>query len=120
MHRGDTALGFFGVASGQVTIARHSGKGVMRILAVAGPGDLFGEPAFLTKRPRLTDALADGAAEIVCFNRTAFNKLLASEPKFAMLMMQSLASQLEELTKTVERSSPNHLVPGEYKTRSAA
>ncbi len=29
-----------------------------------------------------------------------------------------LAAELEELTKAVERSSPVHLEPGEYKTRN--
>ena len=29
-----------------------------------------------------------------------------------------LAAELEELTKAVERSSPMHLEPGEYKTRN--
>lgn len=43
-----------------------------------------------------------------------------TERRYLVAELQTLASQLEELTKTVERSSPNHLVPGEYKTRSAA
>ena len=30
-----------------------------------------------------------------------------------------LAAELEELTQAVERSSPSHLEPGEYKTRAA-
>ena len=42
------------------------------------------------------------------------------ERRFLVAELQTLASELEELTKTVERSSPNHLEPGEYKTRSAA
>ena len=43
-----------------------------------------------------------------------------NERRFLVAELQTLASELEELTKTVERSSPNHLEPGEYKTRSAA
>ena len=43
-----------------------------------------------------------------------------TERRYLVAELQTLASQLEELTKTVERSSPNHLEPGEYKTRSAA
>ena len=31
-----------------------------------------------------------------------------------------LAAELEELTQALERSSPMHVEPGEYKTRSAA
>jgi hypothetical protein len=34
--------------------------------------------------------------------------------------LQILAAELEELTQAVERSSPVHLTPGEYKTNTAA
>ena len=43
-----------------------------------------------------------------------------AERRFLVAELQTLATELEELTKTVERSSPNHLEPGEYKARSAA
>jgi hypothetical protein len=33
--------------------------------------------------------------------------------------LKTLAAELEELTKAVERSSPMHLEPGEYKTKAA-
>ena len=89
-------------------IARHSGNGAVRITGVGGPGDLFGERAFLTDRPRLADAVADGPAEIIHFSRPAFNKLLANEPKFAILIMRSLASQIELL---LERSDAERTLP---------
>jgi hypothetical protein len=34
--------------------------------------------------------------------------------------LKTLAAELEELTRAVERSSPVHLEPGEYKARGAA
>jgi len=34
--------------------------------------------------------------------------------------LQTLAAELEELTQAIERSSPMHVEPGEYKARSAA
>jgi tRNA U34 5-carboxymethylaminomethyl modifying GTPase MnmE/TrmE len=40
--------------------------------------------------------------------------------RFLVGELQTLAAELEELTKTVERSSPVHLDPGEYKAKSAA
>ena len=40
------------------------------------------------------------------------SKALAAE-------LQTLAAQLEDLTRAVERSSPSHLEPGEYKTAAA-
>jgi hypothetical protein len=39
--------------------------------------------------------------------------------RFLVGELQTLAAELEELTKAVERSSPVHVEPGEYKTRVA-
>ena len=42
-----------------------------------------------------------------------------SDPKALAAELQTLAAELEELTKAVERSSPMHLEPGEYRTAAA-
>ena len=39
--------------------------------------------------------------------------------RFLVGELQTLAAELEELTQAVERSSPVHVEPGEYKTRAA-
>ena len=41
------------------------------------------------------------------------------ERRFLVGELKTLAAELEELTKAVERSSPVHLEPGEFKTRVA-
>ena len=41
------------------------------------------------------------------------------DPKALAAELQTLAAELEELTRAVERSSPAHLDPGEYKTAAA-
>ena len=42
------------------------------------------------------------------------------ERRFLAAELKTLAAELEELTKTVELSSPMHLEPGEYKARNVA
>lgn len=42
-----------------------------------------------------------------------------ADPKALAAELQTLAAELEELTKAVERSSPSHLEPGEYRTAVA-
>ena len=42
-----------------------------------------------------------------------------TDPKALAAELQILAAELDELTKAVERSSPVHLEPGEYKTAAA-
>jgi len=43
-----------------------------------------------------------------------------SDPKALAAELQTLAAELEELTQAVERSSPVHVEPGEYKAGTAA
>ena len=45
--------------------------------------------------------------------------LADSDPKVLAAELQTLAAELEQLTKAVERSSPAHLEPGEYRTAVA-
>jgi hypothetical protein len=42
-----------------------------------------------------------------------------TDPMALAAELQTLAAELEELTRAVERSSPVHLEPGEYKTAAA-
>ena len=43
-----------------------------------------------------------------------------NERRFLIGELKTLSAELEELTRTVELSSPLHLEPGEYKARGAA
>jgi hypothetical protein len=49
----------------------------------------------------------------------ASQSIAEGERRFLVGELQTLAAELEELTKAVEKSSPAHLEPGEYKTRNA-
>ena len=46
----------------------------------------------------------------------ASTHLADSDPKALAAELQTLAAELEELIKAVERSSPSHVEPGEYRT----
>jgi hypothetical protein len=50
----------------------------------------------------------------------ASESIAENERRFLAAELKTLAAELEELTQAVERSSPAHLEPGEYKARSAA
>lgn len=45
--------------------------------------------------------------------------MVEADPKALAAELQILAAELEELTQAVERSSPVHLEPGEYRTATA-
>jgi hypothetical protein len=49
----------------------------------------------------------------------ASNGIAETDPKALAAELQTLAAELEELTQAVERSSPVHVEPGEYRTAVA-
>jgi CRP/FNR family transcriptional regulator, cyclic AMP receptor protein len=102
MQQGEVARGFFAVASGQVMVGRHTKDGTLTIFGVAGPGDLFGEQAFFTASPRLSDAVADGPVEVFWFDGPLFRKVIAGDPEIVMLLLRSMAGQLRTLTERVD------------------
>ena len=50
----------------------------------------------------------------------ASESVAENERRFLVGELKTLAAELEELTQTVERSSPVHVEPGEYRARGAA
>jgi hypothetical protein len=48
----------------------------------------------------------------------ASESVAENERRFLAAELKTLAAELEELTKAVEKSSPVHVEPGEYKTRN--
>ena len=48
----------------------------------------------------------------------ASESIAEGERRFLVGELQTLAAVLEELTQAVEKSSPAHVEPGEYKTRN--
>jgi hypothetical protein len=50
----------------------------------------------------------------------ASEHVAADERRYLVGELKTLAAELEELTQDVERSSPMHVEPGEYKTRNTA
>jgi len=50
----------------------------------------------------------------------ASESVAENERRFLAAELKTLAAELEELTQAVERSSPMHLEPGEYKARNVA
>ena len=50
----------------------------------------------------------------------ASESVAEGERRFLAAELKTLAAELEELTQAVEKSSPAHVEPGEYKARNVA
>lgn len=108
---GETASGFYVVATGRVKIFKLSPEGKEQILHIYGPGHPIGEvPMFSGQRfPASAEALVD--SRLVYLPRKAFVERIAEDPSLAMNMLAVLAVRLRQFTRQVESLSLKE-VPG--------
>ena len=82
--------GLFVIEEGTVVVER-SGKTIE-----LGPGQFFGELALLTSTTRTARVRAKTPARLIAIGRADFRRLLDSEPKMAIAMLEVLAKRLAD------------------------
>ncbi|QJB68605.1 Crp/Fnr family transcriptional regulator [Parasphingorhabdus halotolerans] len=102
--RGDQAREFWYVQSGSVQIGRYATDGRLTLFALLGPGETFGELAFLGDFPRTVDAIAGSETELVRIGEAEFQSLLASDGDAARLLFRTMALTVQEAFNLVEAS----------------
>ena len=95
VRRGEAGSAFFVLLDGGARVVAPTGR--PRKL---GRGDFFGEMALLDESPRSADVVADGEVLALTISRSAFGKLLRSEPVLTHELLRTLAARL----RAVERS----------------
>ncbi len=86
---GDPGNAFYVVLHGEVRVGLPNG----RFVALEA-GDYFGEMALLDGAPRSADITAAGEVTVMVIGRTAFSKLLRTEPQMAAVLLRTLARRL--------------------------
>lgn len=93
---GDAGTAFFVLIDGTARVVPPKGR-ARRL----GTGDFFGEMALLDDAPRSADIVADGEVLVMTISRSAFGKLVKSEPTLAQGLLRTLAARLRAAEKTV-------------------
>ncbi len=96
-HRGDPGGLLYIISHGKVKITHSTPDGQEALLAILGNGDFFGELALLDDSPRSATAEALEPTETLTLHRTDFRRFLASNPDFAMHVLQSMARHIRRL-----------------------
>ena len=100
--RGDA---LYGVLKGRIRISASSPGGQEVILAIMGPGEIFGEIALLDGMPRTADAIATAATELMMIRRHEFLELLESEPSLSIHLLKLICQRLRGLNEQIEDSA---------------
>lgn len=96
-HHGDPGGLLYIISRGKVKITHSTLEGQEALLAILGSGDFFGELALLDDSPRSATAEALDITETLTLHRTDFRRFLASNPDFAMHVLQSMARNIRRL-----------------------
>jgi thioredoxin reductase (NADPH) len=93
---GDVDFDFFLVTKGKVKIL-ESTSGVERVVAIHEEGQFTGDVDFLTRRPAVVSACADGECEACRVPATAVRDLLNEIPALSELLLQAFTARRELL-----------------------
>jgi len=81
------------IESGRVQVIRGSGSGAL-LLAELGAGDLIGEMALLTGRPRCATVVALSEVNVWAMGRADFDEMVAAYPTLALGLSRLLSERL--------------------------
>jgi CRP/FNR family cyclic AMP-dependent transcriptional regulator len=100
-HEGDAEDRLYVVISGKVKLGRSGSAGRENLLAVLGPGQMFGELSLFDPGPRSTTATAVTACEIRTLEHDELMGWLTGRPEVAQGLLAQLAARLRRANDVV-------------------
>ena len=91
----------FLILAGKVKISRRSTDGRENLLAVLGPGDIFGELSLFDPGPRTATATAVTDVELASLEHSALKPWLTERPEAAELLLRVLARRLRRTNEAM-------------------
>ncbi|RPH49785.1 MAG: Crp/Fnr family transcriptional regulator [Desulfobacteraceae bacterium] len=99
---GDSTDSLYVIYSGKVKaiITDENGKEV--ILSIFGPGEYFGELAFIDGEHRSASIITREPTEVLIISRDGLRDILSSNPNLAFNLLVGVVKRLREATKQIE------------------
>ncbi len=101
---GTPARHVYFLVSGRVALNRFGPSGEEVAIHVAGPGEFFAEASLHAERYHCT-AVALDDSDVAAIASADLRARIQSDPQFAMVWLESVASQLRQVRARVERLS---------------
>lgn len=95
MREGDSGKFMYVVLSGRIAVFVNNA-----VVGHAGPGGMIGEIALVDGSGRAVTALAESDSTLLPVSREDFQKMVESNPRFAVTMLRSVAIRLARMTFT--------------------
>lgn len=98
---GDSGDRLYIVVDGKVKLGRTSPDGRENLLAILGPGQMFGELSFFDPGPRSATATAVTDVQLKSLSHTALQPTLEKHPAVAGALLNQLAGRLRRTNEVV-------------------
>jgi CRP/FNR family transcriptional regulator, cyclic AMP receptor protein len=100
-NEGDDGSQLYVVTEGKVKLGRTSADGRENLLAILGPGQMFGELSFFDPGPRSATATAVTDVELKILSHEALSPVLETHSDVALALLHQLAGRLRRTNEVV-------------------
>lgn len=100
-HEGDPGDRLYFIISGKIKLGRTASDGRENLVAIMGPGELFGEMALFDPSPRSTAATAVSETHLAGLNHDNLKKVIERNPAVSQQLLQALARRLRRTNENL-------------------
>lgn len=98
---GDQGDRLYVIIEGKIKLGRTSGDGRENLLAVLGPGEMFGELSLFDPGPRTATATSVGDSMLIGLGSDALQPWLRQHPEVASQLLRALARRLRRTNESL-------------------
>ncbi|WP_026550048.1 Crp/Fnr family transcriptional regulator [Arthrobacter sp. Br18] len=98
---GDQGDQLYFIVSGKIKLGRTAQDGRENLLAILGPGELFGEMALFDPSPRTATATAVSETRLAALKNENLRTLLETRPEVSAQLLQALARRLRRTNESL-------------------
>ena len=100
-HEGDPGDQLYFIISGKIKLGRTSPDGRENLLAILGPGEMFGELSLFDPGPRTATATAIAETQILGLSNEQLQQFLQGRPHVAGTLLAALARRLRRTNESI-------------------
>jgi CRP/FNR family transcriptional regulator len=100
-HEGDQGDRLYVIREGKIKLGRRSSDGRENLVAILGPGEMFGELSLFDPGPRTMTATAVAETQLLGVGHEDLNGLLSGRPEVAKVLLGALAQRLRRTNESL-------------------
>ncbi len=100
-HEGDPGDRLYVIREGKIKLGRTSPDGRENLLAILGPGEMFGELSLFDPGPRTATATAVAETQLIGIGTESLHRLLSARPDVAATLLAALARRLRRTNESL-------------------